>query len=153
MSKNILFTNSLQINDLVILKRSSAARMDVASRNSGCVTLTMTVAMTQMSQRTCVVRRTAPPDGRDAQDSPTIAAFPNGCSAMAKMTVGITVMNSRRIVQLASLRRTSSAAITDAFQSEFVFFPHGFLMGGLSHGIIVFQAVDVRFCRRLWRWK
>lgn len=107
-----------QINVPVTQRPSSAARTAVAFLNFGCATLTTTAVMTRMSQRTCAGRGTAPRDGRGVRASPTTDAFPSGCSAMVKMTAGMAAMSSPRTVPRVNRRRTLSARITGAFQSE-----------------------------------
>lgn len=99
-------------------KLSSAARMDGAFQNYGCVTLTTIAGTILMSQRTCVVRGIAQLDGNDVPVNPTIDASQNGFSAMAKTIVATTVMNFLKIVPCVSLTPTSSVTIIAAFQNN-----------------------------------
>jgi hypothetical protein len=107
-----------KINVLAILKLNSAAKMDVAFRNCGCVILTMIVVMTQMNQLTCVVRETVQLDGNVAQDNRTIVAFQNGFSAMEKMIVVIIAMNCQKIALFVKLKLISSARTIAAFPNN-----------------------------------
>lgn len=80
----------LQSRDHAIQKRNSHAKTVVAFRNCGCVTSTMIAVMIPMNQHTCVASVIVPPAGNAVQDNPTIVAFQNGCSVMAKM-IAVTI--------------------------------------------------------------
>lgn len=74
--------------------------------------------MIPMSPLICAANATAPPAGSDAPVNRTTDASRNGCSAMAKMIVAITVMSCQKIVQLATPKLISSVPTIDAFQSK-----------------------------------
>jgi len=116
----ILLYPQFQSSEHVIRKPSSPARMAAAFRNCGCAISTTIVATTPMSRRICAVKGTAPPAGRGVPASPTIAAFRSGCSAMARTIVATTAMSCPRTVPSAIRKRTSSAATTDAYPSEYL---------------------------------
>ena len=102
----------------MIRKPNSNARTVVASPNFGCAISTMIAVMTRMSRPTCAVNATAPPDGNDARDNQTTAAFPSGCSAMARTIVVTIAMSCLKTVRFAIRKRTLNALTTAAFQSK-----------------------------------
>lgn len=67
--------------------------MDGVYHSCGCVTLTMTVEMTPMSQLTCVDREIAQQAGSGVLVSLIIVVFPNGCSVTAKTIAATTAMS------------------------------------------------------------
>lgn len=69
------------------------AKMANVFQFCGNVILTMTVAMTVMNQLTFVATKIVPVVGGDVLVMPTIGAFPNGYSVMAKMIVEMHPMN------------------------------------------------------------
>lgn len=101
---------------------NSRAKTDDALPNYGCAISIMIAETIPMNRRTCAVNVIAPPVGNVALANRTIAAFRNGCSAMAKTIVGIIVMNYQKIVQFAKRKPISSVRTTDAFQSNYYFY-------------------------------
>lgn len=108
----------VQLNDHAILRLNSHAKMDDALPSCGCAISIMIVVMIPMNPLTCVDNATAPPAGSDALVNRTTDASRNGCSAMAKMIVAITVMNYQKIARLATPKLISSVPTIDAFRSK-----------------------------------
>jgi hypothetical protein len=106
------------INEPVIRKPNSAAKMAVAFQNCGCVISITIVVMTPMSQLICVANVTAQPDGRDVPANQIIVAFQNGYSAMVKMIVVIVVTSCQKIVPNVTPIPISSVATTVVYQNN-----------------------------------
>ena len=99
------------------MKLNLLVKIIVVFPSCGCVILTMIAVMIPMNQRTCVVKEIVQLGGNVVPDSQTIVVFLNGCSAMAKMTVGITVMSCQKTVQFVMQKPILNVPITDVFQS------------------------------------
>lgn len=74
-----------------------------------------------MNRPICVDKRTVQPAGNGVQVNPTTDASQNGCSVMEKMIVEMVLTSYPNIVQNVIQKLNSSVAITDAYQSEFIF--------------------------------
>jgi hypothetical protein len=102
---------------IVIPTQSFGVTMANAFRSCGSVILTMIAGMTVMSPPSCVANAIVQLVGAAVPAIPITAAFPSGCSVMAKTTAVMAQMSCLRTAPSVQKKATSSAGTSDVWPS------------------------------------